>query len=396
MNAGILFIELNILCITSVVMMITKAMKGAEKKNRVNKAYITLLYMNLILIITNMATGVLNESSSLIANKMKFLVFSRTISDIALYGTVYTWISYLFTIDKPYSMGDKGIKLLWCLPFVGLTFLSMYSPFTRIFFYVNEEGLLCSGDLAVFQILVVYITAFIASVICMIYTRKYDDIEKQKNIMRIASYPVLPFIASLLQIRTDQYYLSAAVTMMLMVIYHNKQENQISKDPMTKLNNRFNLYRYMEEKIENSKTDVYAIMMDINHFKEINDNYGHVEGDRILVYVADSIKSVSDQLGKKAFLARYGGDEFILIASMQSEIEVRNLIQEIKRRVGHHAPGLKKTPVSIACGYVKYSRKYKDIDSFIDAADEAMYSDKYKSRKIIDPSYEYELLEKCN
>ncbi len=396
MNAGIIFLELNILCISSVVMMISKIMKGGERKNRCNRAYLKLLFTNLFLIITNMITGILNEPSLMLVNKLKYLVFSRTISDVALYLTVYTWISYLITMEKPFSMGDKGIKLLWALPFVGLTFLSMYSPFTRIFFYVNKEGVLCSGDLAVFQVLVVYITALLASVISLTYSGKYDDREKQKNIVRIASYPVLPFIASMLQIYTDQYYLSTAVTIMLMIIYLNRQENRISKDPLTKLNNRFNLYRYMEEKIENSKSDVYAIMMDINNFKEINDNYGHVEGDRILVYVANSIKSVTDQLGKNGFLARYGGDEFILIANLKSEIEVRNLVQEMKQKVGYNAPGLKKTPISIACGYVKYSRKYKDIDSFIDAADEAMYSDKYKSRKIIDPLYEYELLEKCN
>ncbi|MCR5008835.1 MAG: GGDEF domain-containing protein [Oribacterium sp.] len=325
-------------------------------------------------------TELLSSFGGLGKDYRNLILISRTLCDITVYLAVYSWISFIIKTEKPSYERDKKGELFWAMPFVGLTALSLYSPFTRMFFYIDGSGMLHNGELALFQKVVVYMTALLASSTCFSNSKKCDDSDKRKLVASIALYPVLPFIASVTELYITSCLVPAASMLMLLTIYFNKQEMMVCKDPLTQLNNRTRLLRYLEERMETGKNGLYAIMMDINHFKDINDHYGHVEGDKMIVYVADSIRAVLDKVPRKAFLARYGGDEFILIVNMDSEGDIKNLIKAIKRKVGSFGPGLKKIPLSIACGYVKYDKKYCDIDSFIEAADEAMYRDKYKNR----------------
>ena len=98
-------------------------------------------------------------------------------------------------------------------------------------------------------------------------------------------------------------------------------ESQISTDPLTKLNNRGQLHRYVSQEgnLRMEDRDTYIVMIDINDFKKINDTYGHWEGDSALVLLSGSITKVIRKRSMPIFLARYGGDEFILIAHPSDE-----------------------------------------------------------------------------
>ena len=380
MNDNIVFIELNVLCVTILALVLMKVVSGLSKSNRVNVSFARVIIAHIFMTIFYCVTGLLSDMGAHTLNGINLILISRTLCDIGVYLSVYSWISFIMKTEKPFFEKDKKGVLIWAMPFAGLTALSLYSPFTRMFFYIDGSGMLHNGDLALFQKVVVYMTALLASSTCFTSSRKYDDSDKRKLVASIALYPVLPFIAAVAELYTSGCFVPAASMLMLLMIFFNKQEMMIYKDHLTGLNNRSRLLRYLEDRMENGRNGLYAIMMDVNHFKEINDHYGHVEGDKVLAYVADSLKAVLDKVPRKTFLARYGGDEFILIINMDSEGDIKNLVKAIKRKVGNFGPGLKKIPISIACGYVKYDKKYCDIDSFIEAADEAMYRDKYKNR----------------
>ncbi|MBP3803101.1 MAG: GGDEF domain-containing protein [Oribacterium sp.] len=380
MNENILFIELNVLCVTVLALILKKVVSGFRRSDRVNVSFTRVLTAHIFMTVFICVTELLSSFGGLGKDYRNLILISRTLCDITVYLAVYSWISFIIKTEKPSYERDKKGELFWAMPFVGLTALSLYSPFTRMFFYIDGSGMLHNGELALFQKVVVYMTALLASSTCFSNSKKCDDSDKRKLVASIALYPVLPFIASVTELYITSCLVPAASMLMLLTIYFNKQEMMVCKDPLTQLNNRTRLLRYLEERMETGKNGLYAIMMDINHFKDINDHYGHVEGDKMIVYVADSIRSVLDKVPRKTFLARYGGDEFILIVNMDSEGDIKNLIKAIKRKVGSFGPGLKKIPLSIACGYVKYDKKYCDIDSFIEAADEAMYRDKYKNR----------------
>ena len=100
------------------------------------------------------------------------------------------------------------------------------------------------------------------------------------------------------------------------------------KDGLTKLLNRQYFLNKLEKQISRSKMFNYnlsLIMIDVDHFKEFNDNYGHICGDRVLKNLAKTIvKSIRD----KVFAGRYGGDEFLIALP---ETNLKDAIKVIKR-----------------------------------------------------------------
>ena len=101
----------------------------------------------------------------------------------------------------------------------------------------------------------------------------------------------------------------------MIIFYIQSIESQVSLDPLTGLNNRGQLQRYVQQSStlfrEGLKT--FVAMIDVNDFKRINDGYGHAEGDRALVIIADSLRQAAGEVGFPVFISRYGGDEFVII-----------------------------------------------------------------------------------
>ncbi|MCR4781174.1 MAG: GGDEF domain-containing protein [Lachnospiraceae bacterium] len=105
-------------------------------------------------------------------------------------------------------------------------------------------------------------------------------------------------------------------------------------DPLTGMFNRFRLNNYWEEAFEKAYQHQKTIsieILDIDFFKEYNDNYGHQAGDICLTTVAKCIKEVSSEYN--LFCARYGGDEFIIIFEDYEYEDVLMMVEKIKKKV---------------------------------------------------------------
>jgi diguanylate cyclase len=117
------------------------------------------------------------------------------------------------------------------------------------------------------------------------------------------------------------------------------------------------------------------VMVDLNKFKEINDNYGHIVGDKILIRVAEKLKESGGRV------VRYGGDEFILIFDSKFKTqEVKTKIEEVLRYFSkiHFKIEEKEFQISFSYGMAPFTSGAL-VEHVIEAADRAMYQD--KSRK---------------
>ena len=79
----------------------------------------------------------------------------------------------------------------------------------------------------------------------------------------------------------------------------------------------------MERHTEGEETDLHFLMIDLDDFKRINDTYGHVEGDRALIRIAGVLKKTL--AGQAGILARYGGDEFVILLQSEKEEDADKL-----------------------------------------------------------------------
>lgn len=155
------------------------------------------------------------------------------------------------------------------------------------------------------------------------------------------------------------------------------------RDPLTKLYNRHYLVESLPREIElahRSRRNLAVIMMDIDHFKHINDTLGHPVGDTVLEKVADILMK---QTRKSDIACRYGGEEFLLIfydatreAAIKRTENLRQQIQDCRFALTHP----EAHHISASFGIAIYPEQGHQADDLIAHADQALYQAKEKGR----------------
>jgi diguanylate cyclase (GGDEF)-like protein len=151
-------------------------------------------------------------------------------------------------------------------------------------------------------------------------------------------------------------------------------------DGLTGIHNRRFFEQRMAEEVERAErfaASMSLIMVDIDNFKRLNDEFGHLLGDEVLRGVSGILK---EQLRKIDVLCRYGGEEFVVILAETSAPIATAVAEKLRRLVeGHHFPGVPR-PVSISAGVAEYPLHGKNRDELVAAADAAMYMAKQAGR----------------
>jgi diguanylate cyclase (GGDEF)-like protein len=182
------------------------------------------------------------------------------------------------------------------------------------------------------------------------------------------------------------FYLNFAETLALALANIRLRESlqhQAIRDPLTNLFNR----RYMQEtlareiqRVARSEEPLAIVTVDIDHFKQFNDKFGHDAGDEVLKTVADILQNRT-RAGDLA--CRCGGEEFTLVyPGMSSEIAVGR-VEAIRHDVEtREFTFLGKTlgPVTISAGIAVYPTHAMEMESLLHAADQALYQSKRAGR----------------
>ena len=161
---------------------------------------------------------------------------------------------------------------------------------------------------------------------------------------------------------------------------------QATLDPMTGLMNRKALNEYMVELAscaDKEPIDVTVLMLDVDYFKSFNDTYGHLEGDQVLIRVAEVLYSMSQEYD--FFAARYGGEEFTIVLTEASEQHVQSICEEIVERVDQlkipHEKSEVANHVTVSIGgYGQIATNRTMILHMLEQADRALYTVKNNGR----------------
>lgn len=157
-------------------------------------------------------------------------------------------------------------------------------------------------------------------------------------------------------------------------------QQQATIDALTGLNNRRGFDAALSDSISN-KRDFCLLILDIDHFKAVNDTHGHLVGDKVLAGVA---KQLSNMVRGNDYLARYGGEEFAIIlpdtpvtGAYTVAESIRNTVDRL--RLKHSATGKKIGKVTVSIGMACYLPKESSED-FIGRCDSALYRAKAEGR----------------
>lgn len=184
------------------------------------------------------------------------------------------------------------------------------------------------------------------------------------------------------------YSLSGAAKDPMDPFFSEYIEHLILSDELTELYNR----RFVEERLpknlcyaHNSKVPLSVIYLDLDYFKQINDTYGHLTGDRILKKIAKFINGkISDE---KCWAARYGGDEFLICLPGESSTQAKLMAESIREGIENLKFKVFGNSISVTCSLgistVTEKKCVQTAEEVIQSADRNLYKAKENGRNCV-------------
>ena len=188
-----------------------------------------------------------------------------------------------------------------------------------------------------------------------------------------------PFTAE--EITTLEYLLQALVYQLRNGLLFNKAVQASLTDPLTGVYNRGFIMRALQRETglaRRNNTPLSLMIIDIDKFKQFNDNFGHGVGDQIIVSIATTIACA---LRETDMLARYGGDEFVILLSNAGRHGAKKLAQKINQAVAQKQLEISEDMVNltVSIGLATLSKKDTPV-SFFQRADKALLEAKRNGR----------------
>ena len=170
----------------------------------------------------------------------------------------------------------------------------------------------------------------------------------------------------------------------VLVRHRKKAETLAQLDFLTGLGNRrsmFDQVKINDEKRQTECTTTTLIMIDLDHFKELNDKYGHDHGDNILILTSELLKS---SIRESDLLARWGGEEFLLLLPYTSNEQGFKIAEAIREKLAKHNFIYNDIELNITAtfGIASYNIK-SNFEETIKSADKALYAGKLKGRNCV-------------
>lgn len=370
------YLQTNIVCIIILAMIFFKLINKTKYTTLIyKKIIISLILFCVVDIISILFRGSNFQYSNtilLISNSL-YLFFPLLIS--------FYWTEYVFlNIDKD-SLKNIKIKILINLPVLIGVLLLILNIFTGILFTINTNNLYERSDISFIYTFVTWVYILISTIKSLQVYYTTDNIYKKEIIFPFCLFIIGPFVANLIQLfNYGLTVLQVGFTISSLMIFLYFQEEQISVDDLTKTNNRNKFNEYLQYKFENSKeNDLISLMfIDVDDFKIINDTYGHLAGDDILVLIANILKKSCADFGKNLFLARYGGDEFVIVSNFDND-----QMNELESIITNNIKKENNESIKISMGYFSDVRaNIKSVNTLITKADNLMYENKRRKKKL--------------
>jgi len=165
-------------------------------------------------------------------------------------------------------------------------------------------------------------------------------------------------------------------------LYHEELYRMAIFDGLTGLHNRRYFNEFLERELARAlrhERNLAVALLDIDHFKSVNDKFGHQAGDHVLEQLA---RVVSDTIRREELFARYGGEEFAIVLPEQGEQQAMQYCQRVRGLVDktNFAFDDQDIPVTVSIGLAIASPTVSHSKAFVEAADAALYRAKREGR----------------
>lgn len=288
-------------------------------------------------------------------------------------------MAYVRSIVDPAAKIFDLKSQITAIPLYIYAALTIASVKTGWVFSISPENIYTRGPLR-FLHGVIAALVLVRVAIYTIYFTKKGKITGilAKYLKFIPLFPLVGVVARNLIQGSNLIWSATAIGLLIIFVYSQNSRSII--DALTGLNNRGRARDYLRMKIEGLANDqeLFYTIIDLNYFKQINDTYGHLEGDKALKQVADIL--IKSMTINRDFLARYGGDEFVMISVRPKAGNVDFEIKRILETVDSvNALGENPYKLSISYGTASLTKENMlTAEELLIAADRNMYDMKEK------------------
>ena len=334
-----------------------------DRENRI------ILQMMAITAISNVAdccVYYLSGSTGLIWKGIVFLSGSWLYLGNVLIG--YMWARFIMThMNIRFTKVRKAIYRIGGLIACVLLAINLFYPLV----FTNRNGVYQRGP--------AYIV-FLVFALLYILDSLYLYFSHRKKLGTLKMFPVQVFLVPVtIGVVVQALFIEIAITWTSVAIaiagvMSALKNETIFLDSLTGLYNRVYLEFLQEQASQKKNVWAAGIMIDLNGFKQINDEYGHSEGDVALRIVANLLRKSFRDYG---VVTRYAGDEFVVMLNTTDEQVIQNLIVQAKKNFADESQRNDKPyQLSASMGYAVSNLSQETMDDFMNRIDKQMYQDK--------------------
>ena len=385
------YIEVNLIGITLLLTMLVIDYKNhGSDRNEGHDHFIRMLVYNACILAVDMGIYLLRGTSSLGFSILDHILCSSFFFLHSWFS--YEWIRYVIIQLFPRIQLSTRQHILLLLPALVSTFFVAMTPVTGWIYTLSDNDTYHRGPF----ILITFIsslTYLIASSVLILKEYKNPKASrKPEEYLWLLFLPIPMLIGNLLQLRLyglSIVWIASAIS--LLIMFTKMQDNQLSRDGPTGVYNRRQTdaqLRWEMSRLKESDDLLLVAMLDVDHFKSINDTYGHLRGDDALITVASTVVA---NCRRTDFIGRFGGDEFLLIGHVKSQENANTIFQRLKQALdAKNGSGEYPYSLSLSIGYVLCGPKDEvNADKILDEADKKMYEVKQRRGNGQNPDTDY-------
>ena len=370
----IYYLEINIICII-ILLAIFDKFKDESLNNSSDKYYEKTLLATISFSLFALISGIFNGTSYNISQIILIISHSLYFFSESLIGYFYT--NYIL---KRINLQEKRkYKFILYIPLILSIFFLIINFFQKTLFTISIDNLYSPSKYLYLYNLInaVYVLIIITNLISYYFYNK----NSKNEIKSLILFTLLPVVSAGIQNYNYGIILGqVGFTLSELLIYFNNQKKEANYDELTGVYNR-RAFRKMANKIFYSNKSMFLMLMDVDDFKIINDKYGHLEGDKALIQIAHILNSAINNTHKNYSLARYGGDEFVIVGNIRNKDEVAQLINQIEEEEKkYNKETNNKYNIKLSIGYDLQNDNHTSVEDLIKEADALMYAKKRKRK----------------
>ena len=370
----IYYLEINIICII-ILLAIFDKFKDESLNNSSDKYYEKTLLATISFSLFALISGIFNGTSYNFSQIILIISHSLYFFSESLIGYFYT--NYIL---KRINLQEKRkYKFILYIPLILSIFFLIINFFQKTLFTISIDNLYSPSKYLYLYNLInaVYVLIIITNLISYYFYNKNSKSEIKSLIL----FTLLPVVSAGIQNYNYGIILGqVGFTLSELLIYFNNQKKEANYDELTGVYNR-RAFNKRANKIYYSNKSMFLMLMDADDFKIINDKYGHLEGDKALIQIAYILNRAINNTHKNYSLARYGGDEFVIVGNIQNKDEVAQLINQIEEEEKkYNKETNNKYNIKLSIGYALQNDNHTSVEDLIKEADALMYAKKRKRK----------------